>query len=131
MMMCCFTFTDSTQLLDNRTGHAQSLLGNVRARHNELQQIEHTLSELALLYQELATVVEQQDPVVEQAETDAIEANRNIETGVAEIDKANKHARNRRKLKWWCLLIVVIIIIVVALGVGLGICLNSNKCGSK
>lgn len=76
-------------------------------------------------------MVEEQDPVIQQAEENAVETVDNIEHGNQEIKKANEHARRARRLKWWCLLIVVIIIIVVALGVGLGICLNSNKCGGK
>ncbi|KAK0384943.1 hypothetical protein NLU13_7422 [Sarocladium strictum] len=110
-----------TALRTNRTGHASSVLGNVRARHNELQRIEQTLAELAVLYQELATIVEQQDPVVESAENNAVQTNMNIEKGNEQVSKANEHARRTRKLKWWCFFIVVLIILAIALGVGLGV----------
>lgn len=110
-----------TAIGTNRTGHASSVLGNVRARHSELQRIEQTLSELALLYQELATIVEQQEPVIQAAETNAINTVENIEKGNEQVKVANEHARNRRKLKWWCLLIVVIIILAIALGVGIAV----------
>lgn len=116
-------------LRTNRTGHASSLLGNVRARHNELQRIEQTLSELAVLYQELATLVEQQDPVIESAENNAVNTVENIEKGNEQVKIANDHARRRRKLQWWCALVVVLIIIAIALGVGLGIGLT--KAASK
>jgi syntaxin 1B/2/3 len=102
------------------------VLGNVRARHNELQRIEQTLSELAYLYQELATIVEQQDPVIEAAENNAVQTVDNIEKGNEEVKVANEHARRTRKLKWWCFLVVVLIILAVALGVGLGIGLARN-----
>ncbi|EQL00058.1 ssoi [Ophiocordyceps sinensis CO18] len=118
-------------LRTNRTGHASSVLGNVRARHNELQRIEHTLSDLAILYQELATLVEQQDPVVQAAETNAQNTVENIEKGNEQVKQANEHARRRRKLKWWCFLVVVLIILAIALGVGLGICLGTNRCNKQ
>lgn len=110
-----------TALRTNRTGHASSVLGNVRARHSELQRIEQTISELALLYEELATIVEQQEPVIAAAETNAINTVENIEKGNEQVKVANEHARRRRKLKWWCLLIVVIIILAIALGVGIAV----------
>ncbi|KJZ78636.1 hypothetical protein HIM_02027 [Hirsutella minnesotensis 3608] len=117
-----------TALRTNRTGHASSLLGNVRARHSELQRIEQTLSELAYLYQELATIVEQQDPLVQAAETNAENTVHHMEQGNKQVDKGIEHAKRRRFLKWVCFFIVVAIIIAVALGVALGICLNSDKC---
>lgn len=93
----------------------------MRARHNELQRIEQTLSELALLYQELATMVEQQDPIIQHAENNAESTVENLKKGTEQVDIANKHARNRRKLKWWCALITLLILVAIGLGVGLGI----------
>ncbi|KAF9882168.1 snare domain-containing protein [Colletotrichum karsti] len=119
-----------TALKTNRTGQANAVLGNVRARHNELQRIEKTLIELATLFQEMATIVEQQDPVVDAAEQNAQQTVDNIAKGNDEITTANKHARNRRKLKWWCLL-VTIIIIALAVGLGAGLYCANNKCGGK
>ncbi|KFH40818.1 Syntaxin-like protein-like protein [Hapsidospora chrysogenum ATCC 11550] len=116
-----------TALRTNKTGHASSILGNVRARHSELQRIEKTLVELARLYDELATVVEQQDPVIQAAETNAENTVDNIGKGNEQVAIANKHARNRRKLKWWCALVVFLIILAIALGVGLGISLTRNN----
>lgn len=115
------------QLRTNRTGHASSVLGNVRARHNELQRIEKTLFELAALYQDLATVVEQQDPVIQTAEYNAQNTVENIEKGNEQVEQANKHARNRRKLKWWCAFIVFLIVLAIALGVGLGVALTNKN----
>lgn len=116
----------SFQLRTNRTGHASSVLGNVRARHNELQRIEQTLTELAILYQELATIVEQQEPVIDAAEQNAEQTVDNLKSGTEHVDKGIKSARNRRKLKWWCALIVALIIIAIVLGVALGITLTKN-----
>ncbi|KAG7414159.1 hypothetical protein LZL87_007471 [Fusarium oxysporum] len=117
-----------TALRTNRTGHASSVLGNVRARHSELQRIEQTLSELAILYQELATIVEQQEPVIQAAETNAINTVDHMEKGNEQVEVAKKHAANRRKLKWWCALVVLLIVIAIAVGVGVGVSVaNNNK----
>ena len=118
------------QLRTNRTGHASSVLGNVRARHNELQRIEHTLVELSQLYQDLATAVEQHEPVIKAAEDGATAANTNIEKGNEEVRVGIDHARRTRRLKWWCALVVVLIILAVALGVGLGVGLAQNATGN-
>lgn len=57
-----------TVLKGNRSGQASSVLGAVRARHNELQRIEATLTDLAALFADMAQIVEAQDPVIENTE---------------------------------------------------------------
>jgi len=116
-----------TALKSNRSGQASSVLGAVRARHNELQRIEGTLTELAAMFADMAQIVEAQDPVVEHTEQNAIKTAEDVDKGNTEIDKANEHARRRNRLKWYCLLIVVLIILAIALGVGLGIGLTKSK----
>ncbi|PBP20469.1 SNARE domain-containing protein [Diplocarpon rosae] len=110
-----------TALKSNRSGQASSVLGAVRARHNELQRIEATLTDLAAMFADMAQIVEAQDPVVEHTEQNAIKTAEDVDKGNTEIDKANEHARRRNRLKWWCLLIVVLIILAIGLGVGLGV----------
>ncbi|KAI1389754.1 t-SNARE [Hypoxylon trugodes] len=107
-----------TALRANRTGQASSVLGAVRARHNELQRIEQTLTELAGMFQDLAILVEQQDTYVQSAEQNATKTAEQIDVGNQHVKKGIVHARNRRKWKWWCL---VICIIIIALAVGLGV----------
>jgi syntaxin 1B/2/3 len=119
-----------TQLRTNRTGHASSVLGNVRARHNELQRIEQTISELAILYQELATVVEQQDTVIVAAEQNAEQTVEHLDKGNEQVKTATDHARRRRKLKWWCALVVLLIVIAIAVGVGVGVTVAKNASGN-
>lgn len=109
-----------TALKSNRSGQASSVLGAVRARHNELQRIEATLTELAAMFADMAQIVEAQDPVIQHTEENAIKTAEDVDKGNTEIEKANEHARRRNRLKWWCLLIVVFIILAIALGVGLG-----------
>ncbi|KAI2625907.1 t-SNARE [Hypoxylon sp. NC1633] len=107
-------------LRTNRTGQASSVLGAVRARHNELQRIERTITELAAMFQDLAILVEQQDPYVKQAEENAENTTKYIDDGNTHVKKGIVHARNRRKLKWWCL-VITIIIICLAIGLGVGL----------
>ncbi|KAI0505957.1 t-SNARE [Xylaria bambusicola] len=109
-----------TALRTNRTGQASSVLGAVRARHNELQRIEKTLMELASLFQDLAVLVEQQEVPIVQAEQNAEDTNKNLSQGNEQVKKGIISARNARKWKWWCLLITILII-AVAVGVGVGV----------
>ncbi|KAI0971559.1 t-SNARE [Xylaria arbuscula] len=109
-----------TALRTNRTGQASSVLGAVRARHNELQRIEKTLMELSSLFQDLAVLVEQQEVPVIQAEQNAENTTKYMDQGNQQVKKGIIHARNARKWKWWCLLISILIIaLVVGLAVGL------------
>jgi len=119
-----------TALKSNRSGQASSVLGAVRARHNELQRIEQTLTELAAMFADMAQIVEAQDPVIEHTEQNAIKTAEDVDKGNTEIDKANEHARRRNRLKWWCLLVVVLIILAIALGVGLGVGLATKTAKS-
>ncbi|GAW21074.1 hypothetical protein ANO14919_105870 [Xylariales sp. No.14919] len=109
-----------TALRTNRTGQASSVLGAVRARHNELQRIEKTLMELASLFQDLAVLVEQQEVPVAQAEQNAENTTKYMDQGNQHVKKSIISARNARKWKWYCLLITILII-AVAVGVGVGV----------
>ncbi|KAK8069123.1 hypothetical protein PG994_005739 [Apiospora phragmitis] len=104
-----------TALRTNRTGQATSVLGNVRARHNELQRIEQTITELAEMFQDLAVLVEQQEIPVQTAVNNAEDTTKHIDEGNAHVYKAQNSARNRRKWKWYCLLVVVLILIIIAI----------------
>jgi syntaxin 1B/2/3 len=107
------------QLKSNRSGQASSVLGAVRARHNDIQRIEKTMSELALLFQQLNEQVVYQEQQVEQVENqtvqvidDSTQANKQLDSGIAS-------ARRARKLKWWTLGVVVLILAIIALALGI------------
>jgi len=102
-----------TALRSNRAGQAASVLGNVRARHNELQRIEQTLTELASIFQDLAVLVEQQDVAVVAAEQNAENTTKHLEEGNQHVKKGIISAQNARKYKWWCLLVALLIIIII------------------
>ena len=55
-------------LKTNRSATANTVLGAVRARHNDIQHIEKTMTELQQLMEDLATVVVLQDQPIQQAE---------------------------------------------------------------
>lgn len=104
-----------TALRSNRVGQASNILGNVRARHNELQRIEKTLYELASMFQDLAVLVEQQEEAVVQVEHHAEDTTKYVDEGNKHTDAAIQSARNARKWKWWCLGIVILILIIIAI----------------
>ncbi|GAB7357548.1 hypothetical protein MBLNU459_g0064t1 [Dothideomycetes sp. NU459] len=116
-----------TALKTNRTATASTVLGAVRARHNDIQQIERTLIELNKLFEDLAEAVVIQEPMIQQAEQHTENVKHDTEAGNVQLDKGIASARRARKLKWWCLLIVVIIIAALALGLGLHFGLKNNN----
>lgn len=117
------------------------MLGSVRARHNELLNIEQSITTLAQMMADLDTLVVQQQPLVENIEQQTDNTVTNLEAGNKEIDIAQERARRRRCLKWTCLGLTILIILGVALGVGLGVGLvqkatgvggnNNNNSGNK
>ncbi|OBT70250.1 hypothetical protein VE03_00025 [Pseudogymnoascus sp. 23342-1-I1] len=112
--------------LTNRRGQAQSALGAVKARHDELQRIERTITELATLFNEMDQLVVAQEPLVERTEQNAEQATTDLESGNVHVGKAIVHAKNRNKMKWWCFFICLLIVLAIALGVGLGVGLASS-----
>ncbi|KAK3327441.1 syntaxin-like protein psy1 [Cercophora scortea] len=110
-----------TALKSNRSGQASAVLGNVRARHNELQKIEQSIIELAGLFQDLDALIIQQGAVIERAEEQTEQTNVNLDKGNEQVSKGIESARRRRKLKWWCALVVFLIVLAIALGVGITI----------
>lgn len=104
-----------SQLKTNRTGQASTVLGAVRARHNELQRIEATLTDLAAMFADMAQIVEAQEDVIVNTENSAIRTVEHVDQANIQIEKAKDTARNRRKLKWWCLWISLLILIIVVI----------------
>lgn len=108
-----------TALKSNRSATANTVLGSVRARHNDIQKIEQTLLELNALMEELATAIVMQEEPIKQTEnlTDGVKTD--VEAGNQKLDAGIVSARRARKLKWITLAIVVAIIIILALVLGL------------
>ncbi|RDI83280.1 hypothetical protein Vi05172_g6667 [Venturia inaequalis] len=119
-----------TALKSNRSGAATSVLGAVRARHNDIQKIEQTLLELSQLFQDLAETVIIQESAVKATEEQTDNVVKDTENANVQLTKGVKSARNARKLKWWCLGLVLLVMIVLglALGIYFGVTVpNRNK----
>ncbi|KAF1939683.1 t-SNARE [Clathrospora elynae] len=114
-------------LKTNRSGQASSVLGAVRARHNDIQRIEKTMTELALLFQQLNEQVVYQEPLVQRTEEQTTAVLQDTENGNKQLDSGIASARRARKLKWWILLTVVLILCVIALALGLKYGLQNDK----
>lgn len=108
----------SVQLKTNRSGQANSVLGAVRARHNDIQRIEKTLGELALLFQQLNEQVVYQEEQVTRVEEKTEDVNKDTTHANQQLDHGIESARRARKLKWWTLGIVVLIIAILAAVLG-------------
>ena len=115
------------QLKTNRSATANTVLGAVRARHNDIQKIERTMIELQQLMEDLASTVVLQEVPIQQAEQHTENVKHDTEAGNVQLDKGIDHARRARKLKWWCLLICVAIVVILALVLGLYFGLNKSK----
>ncbi len=115
------------QLKTNRTATASTVLGAVRARHNDIQKIERTLIGLNQLMEDLATAVVLQEAPIQQTEVSTANVQKDTEAGNVQLDKGITHARNARKMKWWLFWIVVLIIVILALVLGLYFGLNAKK----
>ncbi|CZT22794.1 related to putative snare protein syn [Ramularia collo-cygni] len=116
-----------TALKSNRSATASTVLGSVRARHNDIQKIEKTMLELQQLMEDLATAVVLQDEPIAAAEVSTGNVKTDTEAGNVHLDKGIKSARNARKMKWWCFWICVAIVIILALVLGLYFGLNANN----
>lgn len=101
----------------DRRGQSQTALRNVESRHAAIQRIEKQMIELAQLFEQMNVLVEQQEVVVEQVEQRGNETVENVEKANGELTGAVTHARNAKRLKWWCLGITILIILIVVAGV--------------
>ncbi|KAF2748897.1 t-SNARE [Sporormia fimetaria CBS 119925] len=113
-------------LKSNRTGQASSVLGAVRARHNDIQAIEKTMAELSQLFQQLDEQVVYQEVQVDETEQQTHQVVDDHRHANEQLDRGIASAKRARKLKWWCLFTVVAIICILALILGLYFGLRNN-----
>ncbi|KAL2268751.1 hypothetical protein VTJ83DRAFT_3597 [Remersonia thermophila] len=117
-------------LRTNRTGHATAVLGNVRARHNDMVKIERSIVELLDLLEILNQEIVQQGNVIDHVGNKVEETTGHLDAANTQIEKGVKLALATRRKKWICLFICVLIIIAIALGVGLGVALTNRSSGN-
>lgn len=103
------------------------MLGAVRARHNDIQQIERTLIELNQLFLDLAEAVLLQDAAVQQTELQTEHVKKDTEAGNLQLDKGIASARRARKIKWISFTVIILILCILALVLGLYFGLNRNN----
>jgi syntaxin 1B/2/3 len=87
----------------NRRGQAVNVEAAVRERSKAIQAIATQMAELAQLFQDMENLVVQQEAAVVNIEQKGEEVVENMDKGTEQIGVAIKSARNRNKLKWWCL----------------------------
>ncbi|EUC27705.1 hypothetical protein COCCADRAFT_41625 [Bipolaris zeicola 26-R-13] len=105
--------------LDATDAEAASILAAVHARHNDIQRIEKTMSELALLFTQLNEQVTYQDPLIIEAEVQTVQVEDNSNEANQQLGKAIKSAKRARRRKWCILLTIITILYVIALILGL------------
>jgi len=97
----------------NRAGVARSTLDAVRSRHEELQRIEKSMTELAQLFQDLDAIVYEQEPMVQRIEEQSEQVHDDMVKGNDHLVAGVKSARAAKKKKWICLGISVLLIIII------------------
>ena len=107
------------QLRSNRSGHATTVLGAVRARHNDIERIERTLLELNQLFRDLTEQIDIQNPLVQQTEVQTEHVKADTEAANVQLNKSIVSAKCARRIKWIICIILTLIVLGVALGVGL------------
>lgn len=84
------------------------------ARQSEIQHIQDSMRELSTLFATLAAQVELDEPALIAVEADSEKVVENLEVVNKELSQATKHARKRRRHKWYLLGIVVVVFVVIA-----------------
>ncbi|KAI3625205.1 hypothetical protein CBS9595_000566 [Malassezia furfur] len=115
----------------NRQGEARGALREVQERHNDIQRIEQTITELAALFQEMSILVEQQDEQLNVIKDHAQHTEQEVQAARQQTDKAVISAKKRRKMRWICFWILVVLICIIIAAVVGGVCGGGNCSSSK
>jgi syntaxin 1B/2/3 len=111
----------------NRYGESRAAYREVQERHEDIKKIERTLTELAQLFNDMAVLVEQQDETINHIQEAAVSADKDLEVGLQETNKAVKSAAAARKKRWICFFIILIILAIVGIVVGIQVSKNINN----
>jgi syntaxin 1B/2/3 len=93
-----------------RHGEARSALREVQSRHQDIQKIERTITELAQLFNEMSIMIEVQETAIDNIETKAQETETHVESGLQATERAVVSARAARRKKWYCIGLILLII---------------------
>ncbi|CDK29758.1 unnamed protein product [Kuraishia capsulata CBS 1993] len=100
-------------LLTNRRGEATAVLQEVQTRQQEMQKAEKMAAELSRLFEDMQLLVVEQNEVIEAVGVSVKAAQKDIQSGIKNVDEAAISARKARRKKCWIFWIVVIILCVI------------------
>ncbi|KIM80755.1 hypothetical protein PILCRDRAFT_822025 [Piloderma croceum F 1598] len=101
-----------------RFSEARTAQRDVQARHEDLKQIERTLTELMQLFNDMATLVVEQEETITAIDNQAIQVEKDTSEGHRNLVQAVVHAANARRARWICFCIFLAIIAALAIGLG-------------
>jgi syntaxin 1B/2/3 len=97
-------------MTSTRHGEARSALREVQSRHQDIQKIERTITELAQLFNEMSIMIEVQETAIDNIEQKAQETETQMEGGLQHTEQAVVKARSARRKKWYCIGLILLII---------------------
>ncbi|KAI0306535.1 t-SNARE [Multifurca ochricompacta] len=103
----------------NRYGESRAAYREVQERHEDIKRIERTIAELAQLFNDMSIMVEQQDEAIDNIQAQAMEVEKDVETGLGYTEKAVGSARAARRKRWICFIIFLIVLAIVGIVVGI------------
>ena len=103
-------------MTSTRHGEARSALREVQSRHQDIQKIERTITELAQLFNEMSIMIEVQETAIENIEQKAQETETQMESGLQHTEQAVVKARSARRKKWYCIGLIALIISISSHG---------------
>jgi len=107
-----------------RYGESRAAYREVQERHEDIRKIERTLAELTQLFVDLDAQIVLQEDAVNAIDSSAAQVAVDTEAGLAQTEKAVKHARAARRKRWIFFFIVLIILAII--GVAVGVTVSNN-----
>lgn len=92
----------------------------IREREEEIQNIEHGISELNEIFTDLGAIVREQGTMVDNIESNIYDISQSTKSAAGELSKALNYQRRSRSKSFCLLTILVVILVVVLLGIFLG-----------
>lgn len=92
----------------------------IREREEEIQNIEHGISELNEIFTDLGAIVQEQGTMVDNIESNIYDISQSTKSAAGELTKALHYQRRSRGRTFCLLVILVVILVVVLLGIFLG-----------
>ena len=97
-------------MTSTRHGEARSALREVQSRHQDIQKIERTITELAQLFNEMSIMIEVQETAIDNIAQKAQETETQLESGLQATEQAVVKARSARRKRWYCFFLILAII---------------------